>query len=449
MDREWKLALPAPVDRLLRRLCDAGYRAYAVGGCVRDSLLGKVPDDWDVTTDALPEQIHQALTGMTVLDTGLKHGTVTAVTENMRVEITTFRVDGDYSDHRRPDSVRFTRNLREDLARRDLTVNAMAYRPDEGLQDPFGGRDDLKNGLLRAVGDPAARFEEDALRILRTLRFASRLGFRVEETTAAALSEKRELLRAVAPERIQDELCKLLTGRDAARVLREKREVFAVVLPELAPMFDFDQQNPHHIYDVWEHTLHAVDACEPELLLRLTMLLHDCAKPLTFTVDFRGDGHFYGHAALSARLTRQALERLRFDNETVFRVTRLVSLHDSDVLNTEKSLLRWLRKIGEEDLRLLLKIKMADNLAQSPHYSRMEALRETQRALETLVFREPCFDRSRLAVKGGDLTALGLRGAEIGAALDGMVEAVIAGTLPNEKEALLDWCRREAPPRLK
>ena len=430
MDPKLKITLPAPVETLLRRLCGAGYRAYAVGGCVRDSLLGKEPDDWDVTTDALPEQLHEALEGLTVLDTGLKHGTVTAVMEEMRVEITTFRIDGDYSDHRRPDSVRFTRDLREDLARRDLTVNAMAYHPDEGLQDPFRGR-----------------FEEDALRILRTLRFASRLGFCVEAKTAAALSEKRELLRAVAPERLRDELCKLLTGRDAARVLREGRAVFAVVLPELAPMFDFDQQNPHHIYDVWEHTLHAVEACPPDLVLRLTMLLHDCAKPLTFTVDFRGDGHFYGHAAQSARLTRQALERLRFDNETVFRVTRLVALHDSDVLNTEKSLLRWLRKTGEADLRLLLKIKMADNLAQSPHYSRMEAIQATERTLDALVARAPCFDRSRLAVKGGDLMALGLHGAEIGAALDGMVEAVIAGTLPNEKEALLEWCRREASMR--
>lgn len=449
MHFEGKIALPAPVEMLLARLCAAGYQAYVVGGCVRDSLLGKEPDDWDVTTDALPEQLHEALKGLTVLDTGLKHGTVTAVTDDERVEITTFRIDGAYSDHRRPDSVRFTRDLREDLARRDLTVNAMAYHPAEGLQDPFGGWDDLKNGLLRAVGDPAARFEEDALRILRTLRFASCLGFCVEAKTAAALSEKRELLRAVAPERLRDELCKLLTGRDAARVLREGRAVFAVILPELAPMFDFDQQNPHHIYDVWEHTLHAVEACPLDLILRLTMLLHDCAKPLTFTVDFRGDGHFYGHAAQSARLTRQALERLRFDNETVFRVTRLVTLHDSDVLNTEKSLLRWLRKIGEADLRLLLKIKMADNLAQSPHYSRMETIQATERTLDALVARAPCFDRSRLAVRGGDLAALGLRGAEIGAALDGMVEAVIGGRIPNEKEALLEWCGREAPPRLK
>lgn len=440
--------IPQPVRDVMDRLDGAGFEVYAVGGCVRDMLMGKTPADWDLTTDALPMQTRAALEGIPVIDTGLKHGTVTAVSQGMRVEITTYRVDGNYTDHRRPDEVTFTRELKEDLARRDFTVNAMVYHPRTGVRDFFGGMRDLEDGVIRAVGDPEKRFAEDALRILRGLRFAAVLGFSVEEETARAMHDCRLLLREIAPERVREELCKLLMGDGAVPVLRTFREVFAVVLPEIVPMFGFDQQNRHHIYDVWEHTLHAVDACgksgddEDDLVLRMVMLLHDCAKPECFTVDFRGDGHFYGHAARGALIAREAVSRLRFDNETADRIVRLVRLHDSDVLNTEKSLLRWLRKIGGRDLRLLLRVKLADNLAQSPHFQRMDSIRQTERDLEALLSREPCFDRSRLAVKGGDLMELGLRGAAIGEMLDALVEAVIEGSVENEREALLEWCRK-------
>ena len=431
------IAIPAPAQQVLEQLHSSGFAAFVVGGCVRDSLLGRLPGDWDITTAARPEQVHEALAGLTVLDTGLKHGTVTALVDGQRLEITTFRTEGTYSDHRRPDHVTFADTIEEDLSRRDFTVNAMAFSPKTGLIDPFGGQRDLKNGVLRAVGQPEKRFDEDALRILRGLRFAARLAFSIEEETAQAMFAQKHLLTALAAERVQAELLPLLCAPGAVTVLRQFREIFAVILPEIIPMFDFDQQNKHHLYDVWEHTLHTLKHIEPRPHLRLVMLLHDCGKPARFTIDFRGDGHFYGHAYESARRAEEALTRLRCDKETVARVTRLIAFHDHDILNSEKSLLRWLRKIGEADLRDLLAIKIADNLGQHPRYLRVDRFKATLASLDALLQKQPCFDRSGLAVTGRDLLERGLKGPEIGVALDKLVEAVIEGRLPNEKEALL------------
>ena len=432
------IIIPAPAQQVLEQLHSCGFAAFVVGGCVRDSLLGRAPGDWDITTAARPEQVHEALAGLTVLDTGLKHGTVTAVVDGHRLEITTFRTEGTYSDHRRPDSVTFANTIQEDLSRRDFTVNAMAFSPQTGLIDPFGGQNDLKNGVLRAVGDPEKRFDEDALRILRGLRFAARLGFVIEEQTARAMFAQKHLLTELAAERVQAELLPLLCAPGAVTVLRQYREIFAVILPELAPMFDFDQQNKHHLYDVWEHTLHTLEHIAPRHDLRLVMLLHDCGKPARFTVDFRGDGHFYGHAHESAHRAEAALTRLRCEKDLIQRVTRLIAFHDHDILNSEKSLLRWLRKSGEWDLRDLLAIKIADNLGQHPRYLRVDRFKATLTSLDALLQKQPCFDRSGLAVTGRDLLALGLQGPEIGAALDKLVEAVIEGRVPNEKERLLE-----------
>lgn len=436
------LDIPAPARTVLEQLHNAGFAAYVVGGCVRDSLLGRTPGDWDITTAARPEQVHGALAGITVLDTGLQHGTVTAVVDSMRLEITTFRTEGTYSDHRRPDSVTFADTVEEDLSRRDFTVNAMAFSPKTGLIDPFGGQNDLEKGILRAVGEPQKRFDEDALRILRGLRFAARLGFSIEESTAAAIEAQKHLLPALAAERIQPELLPLLCAPGAVEVLRQHREIFAVILPEIAPMFDFDQQNKHHLYDVWEHTLHTLEHIAPQPDLRLVMLLHDCAKPARFTIDFRGDGHFYGHAAESARLARQALERLRCPKELTERVVRLIHYHDHDILPTRKSLLRWLGKLGEDDLRALLHVKIADNLGQHPRYLRVDRFRGTLAALDTLLAEQPCFDRSGLALKGGDLAALGYVGPAIGRALDELVRAVIDGRVENQKDTLLAFLQQ-------
>ena len=432
------IVIPAPAQQVLEQLHSSGFAAFVVGGCVRDSLLGRAPGDWDITTAARPEQVHEALAGLTVLDTGLKHGTVTAVVDGHRLEITTFRTEGTYSDHRRPDSVTFANTIQEDLSRRDFTVNAMAFSPKTGLIDPFGGQNDLKNGVLRAVGDPEKRFDEDALRILRGLRFAARLGFVIEEQTARAMFAQKHLLTELAVERVQAELLPLLCAPGAVTVLRQYREIFAVILPEIIPMFDFDQQNKHHLYDVWEHTLHTLEHIAPQHDLRLVMLLHDCGKPARFTVDFRGDGHFYGHAYESAHRAEAALTRLRCEKDLIQRVTRLIAFHDHDILNSEKSLLRWLRKIGERDLRDLLAIKIADNLGQHPRYLRVDRFKATLTSLDALLQKQPCFDRSGLAVTGRDLLALGLQGPEIGAALDKLVEAVIEGRVPNEKERLLE-----------
>ena len=431
------IAIPAPAQQVLEQLHSSGFAAFVVGGCVRDSLLGRLPGDWDITTAARPEQVHEALAGLTVLDTGLKHGTVTALVDGQRLEITTFRTEGTYSDHRRPDHVTFADTIEKDLSRRDFTVNAMAFSPQTGLIDPFGGQRDLKNSVLRAVGQPEKRFDEDALRILRGLRFAARLAFSIEEETAQAMFVQKHLLTALAAERVQAELLPLLCAPGAVTVLRQFREIFAVILPEIIPMFDFDQQNKHHLYDVWEHTLHTLEHIEPRPHLRLVMLLHDCGKPARFSIDFRGDGHFYGHAYESARRAEEALTRLRCDKETVARVTRLIAFHDHDILNSEKSLLRWLRKIGEADLRDLLAIKIADNLGQHPRYLRVDRFKATLASLDALLQKQPCFDRSGLAVTGRDLLERGLKGPEIGVALDKLVEAVIEGRLPNKKEALL------------
>ncbi len=431
------IKLPPEAAQVLAALRQRGFPAYAVGGGVRDSLLGRRPGDWDIATAALPQQVHAALAPIPVVDTGLRHGTVTALLGGRRLEITTFRVDGAYSDHRRPDSVVFTRSLREDLARRDFTMNAMAYAPEEGLIDPFGGEADLRRGVIRAVGQPDRRFQEDALRILRGLRFSAVLGFPLEEQTAQAMDRQRQLLAFIAPERIQAGLCLLLPGPAAEAVLRRHREVFAVLLPELAPMFDFDQCNRHHIYDVWEHTLHAFAAVPPELTLRLTLLLHDCGKPQTFWRDGQGEGHFYGHAAVSARLARQALARLRFERTLAERVERLIYLHDHDILPTEKAMLRWLRRVGEEELRLLLQVKRADNRGQSPEYDRTDQYDAAEAALDAVLAKALCFSRGQLALRGGDLLRMGLSGPAVGQALDWLVDQVIDGALPNEREALL------------
>jgi len=431
------LDIPSPARFVLEQLHTAGFAAYVVGGCVRDSLLGRTPGDWDITTAARPEQVHEALAGIPVLDTGLQHGTVTAVVENVHLEITTFRTEGSYSDHRRPDSVSFAETVEEDLSRRDFTINAMAFSPKTGLIDPYGGQNDLKAGILRGVGDPQRRFDEDALRILRGLRFAARLQFSIEERTAAAMLAQKHLLESLARERVQAELLPLLCAPGAVEVLRQYAEIFAVILPEIAPMFGFDQQNKHHLYDVWEHTLQTMLHIAPDPCLRLVMLLHDCGKPACFSIDFRGDGHFYGHAAQSARLAQGALTGLRCSKELTDRVVRLIYYHDHDILDSRKSLLRWLGRLGEEDLRALLHIKIADNLGQHPRYLRVERFQKTLSSLDTLLVQQPCFDRSALALKGGDLLPLGYRGAAVGKALDDLVAAVIDGQVQNKKEDLL------------
>lgn len=437
--------IPEFVKSVLWTLGSAGHQAWCVGGCVRDLRLGREPVDWDVTTSALPEET-MAVFGGRAIPTGLRHGTVTVRTEGQPVEVTTFRKDGAYHDHRRPETVTFTDSLEEDLRRRDFTVNAMALDLRGTFRDPFGGLEDLERGLLRCVGEPDRRFGEDALRILRGLRFSACLGFTPEAETAASIRKNRELLRDIAPERVWVELSRLLTGQWAAEVLRAYPEVVGVFWPELLPMVGFDQRTRHHCYDVWEHTLHALAAVEPDVVLRCTMLLHDVGKPETFTLDDRGHGHFKGHPARSAALAENMLRRLRVDNATRETVVRLVKWHDRNIPRTDQGLRRALRDLGETDLRRLLAVKRADNLAQA-HQDLLGEIDRAESILDRLLAEGACVSLRQLAVNGRDLTALGLHGPAVGQALMALLDAVVDGETPNERTALLERARTLLPNR--
>ena len=438
------IQIPDPVEEILNTLEAAGHRAWCVGGCVRDSLLGRPPGDWDVTTAALPEET-MALFAARAVPTGLRHGTVTVKTALGGVEVTTLRRDGAYRDHRRPEFVTFTGSLEEDLRRRDFTVNTFAADRTGRVLDPLNGRADLAAGVLRCVGDPDRRFTEDALRILRGLRFAAQLGFRIEPETAAAIRRNRELLGDIAPERIWTELKKLLTGDRAAEVLRTYPEVTGVFWPELLPMVGFDQRNRHHCYDVWEHTLRVLAAVPPELELRLAALLHDVGKPNCFTVDEKGQGHFYGHPAESARLAEDMLRRLRAETALRETVVTLVAWHDRNIPRTRPAIAHALRDLGERDLRRLMALKRADNLAQAPAFRAMQGeIDRAEAILDELLSEGTCVSLKQLAVNGGDLTALGLSGPAVGETLEALLTAVMDGALPNDREALLTAAREIA-----
>ena len=428
---------PAAVSAVLARLEQAGFAAYAVGGCVRDTLLQRVPEDWDVTTAARPEQVAALFAGQCI-PTGLPHGTVTVRQDGLPIEVTTFRADGPYSDHRRPDAVRFSRSLAEDLCRRDLTVNAMAMDRRGVVTDLHGGREDLRRGMLRCVGEPDRRFDEDALRIMRTLRFAAVLGFSVEAETAAALRRKAPLLADIAAERLLSEMDRLLCGSHVLPVLLAYPDVLGSFLPELLPCVGLDQRNRHHCYDVWEHTAHAVAAVPPEPVLRWAMLLHDIGKPACFTVDQQGVGHFYGHPKVSAALAEEMCRRLRMDKRTAREIVTLVQWHDRDIPRTEKAIAHAVHRLGEGTLRRLLAVKRADNLAQHPAYrGRLAEIDKAEALLDGLLAKQACFSLRELAVNGNDLLALGLSGPAVGRTLEALLAQVLDGALPNEREALL------------
>lgn len=436
------MRMPENVREILERLERAGYEAWCVGGAVRDALLGLEPGDWDVASSAPPEAVLE-LFAPDALPTGLQHGTVT-VGGGRGVEVTTFRRDGEYLDNRHPDHVEFTRSLTEDLSRRDFTVNAIAVNLRGELADPFGGRTDLERHILRAVGQPEKRFREDALRILRGLRFAARLGFSIEPVTAAAIRRCAPLLENIAPERIRTELTGMLCGEHVLEVLLGYPEVLGVVLPEILPCVGFDQHSVYHCYDVWEHTAHAVAAVKPQPVLRYAMLLHDIGKPETFSLDEEGRGHFYGHWRRSVPLARAALERLRVDNRSKETILTLVERHDCELTLSERSVRRNLARYGEETLRLLLEVKRADNLAQAEAYRDRQALiRQWEDLLELVLAQGACFSLKQLEVKGNDLTALGLRGPAVGRALNELLELVIDEKLPNERGMLLEYVKEK------
>ena len=434
--------IPQGPNEILNRLTAAGFQAYAVGGCVRDSLLGTVPGDWDICTSALPEETEACFSDLRVVETGLKHGTVTVIFQGVPYEITTFRSDGNYLDHRRPQQVNFVRTLKEDLLRRDFTINAMAVGLDEEIQDPFGGRQDLKDGIIRCVGDPDTRFTEDALRILRGLRFASRLGFSIAPETAAAMERNKNLLSYVSGERIYKELAGILIGTYAQSVLEQYGGVLAAVLPEIQPSMGFLQRNPFHNRDVWQHTLEALGKSRPDPIVRWALLLHDLGKPDCFTLDDRGIGHFYGHPQRSMELAEQILDRFHGDKKTRDTICLLVRDHDREAPATIKNARRWIARYGRDNVRLLLEVKRCDCLAHvdTPKTrARYNNLMEMTRLIRECLDTEQCFSVRDLPVKGGDVMALGVpAGPQVGRILEGLLDDVLDGACPPEREALLE-----------
>ena len=499
-----KINLPEKVNILIKHLESCGYEAFAVGGCIRDSIMGREPNDWDLCTSASPDEMKTCFAGFMwqpattaesgssdsagaeitvpassgtetsvatreckIIETGLQHGTLTVLLDGEAFEITAYRIDGEYSDGRHPDEVAFTRSLEEDLARRDFTVNAMAYNDTVGLVDPFGGQKDLAAGILRCVGEPARRFTEDSLRILRCIRFASQLDYIIENSTSAAMYECLPLIDRVAVERIRVELEKLLCGPAAIKVLREHRDIIAHIIPEIRPMFDLDQKNTYHVYDVWEHTLHVVENIPADSLLRLMAFFHDIGKPPTMTVmpndrydpvvsenpELTGPGnptapgtaypewgHFYGHEAAGAEITKTVLRRFKFDNYSRDTICNVIDAHKIVFQPTERHARRLLHRLGEEQLRMLIQLELADVKSQNPVYTdeRAENILAFESALDAVLAAEQCFSMKHLAISGRDLIELGVpQGREIGRILNALLDQVVDGTLINDRDALI------------
>ena len=441
---EVHITIPAHARLVMQRLENAGYEAYVVGGCVRNALLAIPPNDWDMTTVARPEEMQVCFSDLHVIETGLKHGTLTVMVDGEPIEVTTYRNDGEYADNRHPVSVTFSTEVKEDLARRDFTVNAMAYHPVRGLVDLFGGREDLEARVIRCVGDPATRFREDGLRILRALRFAAVLDFSIDPETSQAVHACAHLLDNIAAERIREEFCKLICGGGAVRILREYIDVIGHFLPELLACVGFEQNTKYHCFDVFEHTLAALSFCRGGLLEHLAVLFHDIGKPLCYTEDENG-GHFKGHAVESVRMVREITQRLRFDNKTGERLALLVDYHDREIPPTLPSVKRLMRKMSDEDISILMEVKRADRLAHAPLYSTPSpTLEQIPRLVAEIRATDACLSLASLAVKGDDLMAIGVpKGRRIGLLLGALLDDVIEERLPNEREALL----REAAKR--
>ena len=440
------IEIPQSAQTILDLLEAAGHEAYVVGGCVRDALMGRTPNDWDITTSARPEQtkVVAADAGFKTIDTGIKHGTVTVIVDHEPFEVTTYRADGSYSDGRHPDSIEFLNRIDGDLARRDFTINAMAYNPSRGLVDRFGGQADLEAGILRAVGDPRERFTEDALRIVRGLRFAAQLGFAIEPETSDAMHELRSLLDNIAVERIWVEFRGLLEGPYAVDVLRAYNDVVFTIIPELEPEFEFDQRNPFHRYDVWEHTLHALEAAptDMEATLRFALLLHDIGKPHCLTIDEEGKGHAYGHEKVGEPIAAEVCRRLKLSRSEREAVTQLVRHHMFSIPDTPKAMRRFLLKHGPERARDLFAIRRCDKsgigrgqMVDSPMSI---AFAKAEKLMDEQLNAEPVFGVKDLAINGSDLIALGMEpGPVIGHVLQVLLNEVVDGDVLNEREALI------------
>ncbi|MBP5433052.1 CCA tRNA nucleotidyltransferase [Ruminococcus sp.] len=431
-------------EKLLSELESCGFEAYMVGGCVRDSIMGREYHDIDITTNALPEDILRVFCSYKVIPTGIKHGTVTVFCDGEPFEITTYRIDGTYTDHRRPDSVEFTSDITADLARRDFTINATAMDRNGSVIDPFGGISDMKECIIRCVGDPETRFSEDALRIMRAVRFASQLGFVIDDDTATAIHDMKDLLQNISNERIRDELDKLVCGKNCTSVLLEYSDVITSVIPEFKPSIGLDQHSPYHKYTVWEHTVRAIGfAPENDVKLRRTLLFHDIGKPACMKLDETGRGHFKQHDRVGAEITEKVMKRLRYDTKSISYSTALIANH-SKKLRGRADVKKMMYRIGDELFFALTEMKKCDNSAKNEFVLEenlyFDKLADTGREI---IAGNECRSLGGLDINGSELVALGLKGAEIGEMQHKLLELVMEDELPNEKEILLKYAEKE------
>ena len=441
----FRIKIPDNANTIINTLQNNGHSAYVVGGCVRDSLMGRIPHDWDICTSATPEQMLEIFKDFRVIETGLKHGTVTIVIDGEQYECTTYRIDGKYSDNRRPDNVTFTNDLVEDLKRRDFTINAMAYNDIEGLIDPFGGTEDINENTIQCVGSAKDRFGEDALRILRAIRFASQLDFTIELNTDWQIHQQYKSLKNISVERINSEFCKIVNSDNFCVELLLYKDVFALFIPELKDMFDFPQKNPHHDYDVFGHTVHAVENCNSDdLTVKLAVFFHDFGKPHLYQDGEDGIRHFKGHGRVSADMTDVIMKRLKFDNETRNNVVQLVYYHDVTFEVGKKYVKRWLNKLGEKQFRRLLDVRRADIKGQKVVCStdkkdKIEKLDAIEKLIDEVMQENQCFTLKDLAVNGNDLIKIGYNpNKQLGETLNILLNGVINDEFENKKDSLLN-----------
>ena len=443
-----KITMPENVKHIVNTIQNHNHKAYIVGGCVRDQLLGIVPHDWDICTSATPEEIKKIFKNNKIIDTGIKHGTVTLLINNDSYEITTFRADGNYSDQRHPDNIKFITNLEQDLARRDFTINAMAYNEQEGLIDPFNGQIDINYKFISCVNNPCERIKEDPLRILRALRFAVNYNFDIDNNTINAIKQYSYLIENISKERIRDEICKMLKSDINLRKLRNYTFILTTVIPELTQTIDFKQFNPYHDFDVYVHTIRAVKYCNTDdLITRLALLFHDIGKPDCYYDDDADIRHFKNHGYVSAEITDNIMRRLKFDNNTRKKTVQLVQYHDATIEPEEKNIKNWLNKMNEEQFRRLLDIRRADILAQKTETNpkRIEKINKIREMLDEILKNKECFSHKDLAINGFNIMEikpeLTKSGKEIGKILNDVLKLVINNKLENSRQTLLDYIK--------
>lgn len=439
INNQFKPASKTAIDLLKNN----GFEAFLIGGSVRDYIMELPIGDIDITTVATPQQVKKVFESFRVIETGIKHGTVTVLIDNEPLEITTYRNEGTYSDNRHPDEVTFSKSLKDDVVRRDFTMNAIAYDFSNGFCDLVGGVDDIKNHTIRCIGNAETRFREDALRILRALRFSSVLGFTIEESTKDAIHKCKDLLKNISAERIREEFTKLICGKNAYNVLQEFSDVIAVFIPEIKPCVGFEQQNRHHCYDVYTHILKSVEKSRPDEIIRLSLFFHDIGKPIVAHFDEKGEQHYYGHPKKSAELTEKIMTRLRFDNETKNKVVTLVALHDSPIMVNDniypdkKRLKKIMSKIGKNLIYDLIHIKYCDNSAQNPLFFRGEDFyKTTSSIIDEIISQQECFSIKDLKINGNDLIDMGFKGKKIGIILEKVLECVINEKIKNDYDEI-------------